>query len=397
MQSPTNRLFFIDLLKALSITAVVSYHAIFVPQYTYVASAAILELIFAPLRFCVPILLTISFLLIERQLDHTPSYLETKDVSINESQRQVRGTISTLETKRLNLRHLNFLFAHNQQRKKWVVLQKRLIRLLIPTLFWISVAASLKLLNGNSLVEVSGTVFNGTVFTGSYYFLVVLQLLPIFFLVRHWLNHSQTTLIFILFQSSIFMFIYTALFGTFSNQIVSTLRNLDRPFIIYWLVYIALGVYLHKKFKQLVRVSHSISSTIKILLICVTGLLFVLEYRQLILLSGGSIAPFDYVAFSCILSVPVLFLCFASIKEQKVPLALVVAIKILSKYSLGIFCINGIISQIFLSFGSKFFSHAVFSLPEILIIKIIGWLVLLGISLGLSIILERIGLKKVVC
>jgi hypothetical protein len=38
-----------------------------------------------------------------------------------------------------------------------------------------------------------------------------------------------------------------------------------------------------------------------------------------------------------------------------------------------------------------------FSLPEVLLIKLIGWMVLLCISLGVSIMLDRAGLKVVVC
>jgi surface polysaccharide O-acyltransferase-like enzyme len=67
-----DRLFFLDLLKAVAIISVVSFHSIFVPFSTYKDSALALEVIFSPLRFCVPIFLTISFFLFERGLINRP-------------------------------------------------------------------------------------------------------------------------------------------------------------------------------------------------------------------------------------------------------------------------------------------------------------------------------------
>jgi surface polysaccharide O-acyltransferase-like enzyme len=61
-----SRLFFLDLLKALSMVAVVSYYSIFLPKSTYAENAFFIDMLFAPLRFCVPMLFTISFLLFER-------------------------------------------------------------------------------------------------------------------------------------------------------------------------------------------------------------------------------------------------------------------------------------------------------------------------------------------
>lgn len=43
-----NRLFFLDLLKALSMISVVSYHSIFLPKSTYADHAVLLDALFAP-------------------------------------------------------------------------------------------------------------------------------------------------------------------------------------------------------------------------------------------------------------------------------------------------------------------------------------------------------------
>ena len=63
------RLFPIDVLKAVSIVAVVSFHSIFVYTSTYTSVSYPLDILFAPLKFCVPLLLTISFFLLKRGLE----------------------------------------------------------------------------------------------------------------------------------------------------------------------------------------------------------------------------------------------------------------------------------------------------------------------------------------
>ena len=67
--SSQNRIFPLDFLKALSIIAVVSFHGIFIPESTYENSKYWVDVIFSPLRFCVPVLFTISFFLLRRSLD----------------------------------------------------------------------------------------------------------------------------------------------------------------------------------------------------------------------------------------------------------------------------------------------------------------------------------------
>ncbi|BAY93094.1 MULTISPECIES: acyltransferase family protein [unclassified Tolypothrix] len=116
-QQKANRLFSLDLLKAMSIIAVVSFHSILVPRTTYADNGLAIDILFSPLRFCVPVFLTISFLLMEKRL--------------------VKQTSST-----------------------WDAIYKRLNRLLIPTLFWFTIAGSFKIINHNPLLEVIATIFN---------------------------------------------------------------------------------------------------------------------------------------------------------------------------------------------------------------------------------------------
>ncbi|MEO1376842.1 MAG: acyltransferase family protein, partial [Cyanobacteria bacterium J06635_10] len=174
----SERFFFLDFLKAISITSVVSYHAIFVPRSTFITSNGILETLFAPLRFSVPVFITISFLLFERQI------------------------------------------AQSSIQSKLPLLKKRLIRLLIPTLFWFGVATGLKIINGNSHTEVISAILKGEIFTGAYYLLIMLQLMPIFILIRNWLNQQKNIFVTITIQGLVFLSIYATICGLFGNQIL---------------------------------------------------------------------------------------------------------------------------------------------------------------------------------
>lgn len=354
-EQSSNRFFLLDLLKAISIVAVVSYHSILVPRSTYEANGLLLEVIFAPLRFCVPVLLTISFLLFEHGLTKYP------------------------------------------QKSGWNLVKKRLNRLAIPTIFWFGLMVLLKFANKNSPAEIIESILNGTIFTGAYYLLVMLQLIPLFFWVRPWLLSFSNSLAFVMFQAGIFFLIYAALTNVFGAPLISILESLDRPPFIYWFGYMALGVIIYKNFSFFQKISTSLPTYVKVGAILFVSVGLMAESRLLFLLSNGAVQPFDYTMFSCLLTVPVAVISFASIDEHKLPAPVKGAIELLSRYSLGIFCINGILSQVFLSFGSKFFRDLVFSFPEILAIKLISWILLLGLSLGLSIVLSRVGLKAMVC
>lgn len=349
-----SRLFSLDLLKAISIAAVVSFHSIVVPKESFLSSQLAEGILFSPLKFCVPVFLTISFLLSERGLN--------KHVS-----------------------------------STWFAIRKRLTRLLIPTIFWFTIAALLKALNGKTIPEITGDLIQGEIFTGAYYLLLLIQFIPIFILVRTWLNKARNIFLTIIIQGLVFSFIYMIPSSPYHEQILSILRNIDRPLLIYWFVYMALGILFCNNWSSIVKLSSKIPIHLKGLLLITYSGIQMMEYRWLFVRFGGDIPPFDYVMFSCIISVFVMFLCFASLQEKQVPSLIGNLAKTLSKYSLGIFCINGLVSQIFISISTRFLNEATFSFPEIIGLKLIFWIILLSISLGLSILLERIGLKAVVC
>lgn len=350
----TSRLFSLDFLKAISIIAVVSFHSIVLPKESFLSSQLAEGMLFSPLRFCVPVFLTIYFLLSARGLD----------------------------------KHAN---------SRYSAIKKLLIRLLIPTIFWFTIAVFLKILNGKYIAEIIGDLIQGEIFTGAYYLLILIQFIPIFILFRGWFNKRRNIYLTLIIQGLVFSFIYMIPSSPYNEQIIAILKNINRPLFIYWFVYIALGILFYKNWSSIVKISSQIPIHFKGLLLIIYSGIQMVEYRWLFLRFGGDIPPFDYVMFSCIMSVFVMFLCFASIQEKQIPPLIRKLVKTLSKYSLGIFCINGLISQIFISISTRFLSEATFSFPEIIGLKLIFWMILLAISLGLSILLERIRFKSIVC
>ena len=332
----------------------VSYHSVFIPRSSYSDSFFLVEALSTPLRFCVPLLLVISFLLTQKSLDKKPNTLG------------------------------------------WNFLKKRLSRLATPTFFWFGVAALLKLIHHNPPVKILQEIVRGEIFTGAYYLLILFQLTLIFVWLRRFLKYPNHLVVILLLQALIFVGISIVLANSPDSLFILGLRSLDRPFILYWFGYVAVGVFCYEKLPLIIQLSSRINFYFKSCLLSIMALLSITEYSWIAHRTQNSIPPFDYTMISCLLSAPVLLLCFAAIDEQQLPVWLKVIVKTLSKYSLGIFCINGILSQIFLSFGSQWAEGQVFSLPEVLILKVVSWVLLLGISLGIAIGLSRCGLKTVV-
>ena len=346
---PAARLFPIDVLKALSITAVVSFHSIFLFPSTYAPVAYQLEILFAPLRFCVPVLLTISFFLLKRNLE-------------------------------------------NSSQTVYQILKKRLVRLLIPTVFWFGIAVVInELLWYRTKEQIFIYIRQGTIFPGAYYLLVLFQLFPIFILLHPWFNHRRNLLLTFLFQAIAFLLIYTALVGSLSNLFPLVLRDIHRSLFIYWFVYTAIGAYLYKNWSAIVKLSQRIPISFKILLLFLLSLVMVNECRSLYLLTGKQIEPFEYVMFSCIISVLAFFLCFASVEESQISVPVKKAIKLLSTYSLGIFCINGIIDITLIPIIDPILKEANLNLPKMLAMKLLGWIILLALSLWLSRRIDKLG------
>jgi peptidoglycan/LPS O-acetylase OafA/YrhL len=98
--SQKDRIFFLDVLKAISIIAVVLFHA---SSNLSESTKYQLDILLSPFRFCVPVLLTISLVLLNRSLEI------------------------------------------NYEDSNWLIFRKRFVRLLLPLSFWFSVASILTL------------------------------------------------------------------------------------------------------------------------------------------------------------------------------------------------------------------------------------------------------------
>jgi hypothetical protein len=345
-----SRLFFLDVLKAICIVAVVSYHAIFVSRTSYVGNLNLLEVLFAPLRFCVPVLFTISFLLAERGMS-------------------------------------------KQKGPVWPSFRKRFLRLAMPTAFWFGLVVCLKFFRGSTSAELADQVLAGNIFVGAYYLLVLLQYVLVFPWIRGWFQTSRNVLIAVFLQGLAFLSVYLLLSNDAGAQVRTMLKSIGRPYFAYWFAYMALGIYFAQHLPQLVDLSRRLPRWQKILMLLSTALLMLVEYQGLLGVTGGSVPPFDYVLTSCVLSVPVAFLCFACVEETHLPAPMAKTISLLANYSLGIFCCNGILSEIFLSIGTAMSAGMTFDFPTLLLMKLVGWCFLLTVSLGLSMLLGRLGLS----
>jgi hypothetical protein len=352
-QLSTSRLFSLDFLKALSIVAAVSYHSLFIPQSAYQPFLLTLEVLFSPLRFCVPVFFTISFLLLARDLEQT---------------------------------------AHSWQ----FLLKKRILRISIPIVFWFGLTTILHLLRHESISSLAIRILNGNIFKGAYFLVALLQLTVIFIVFKDSFNKFSFLLYTICLQVFFVTSVQILLGLDNAGQIINLLRKIDRPFLLYWISYVSLGIFFWKNWFALVEFSSKVSISLKVSLLSLSSMLFFAEQYHLFSISIGKIQPFEYATISCIISVLIIFICSADIREINLPRVVKNIILVLSKYSLGIFCINGILSEVFLSVGTHFLSGVSFGFLEILIMKTIGWVFLLLVSLGLSLFLDRCGLSVVV-
>ncbi|MBE7385109.1 MAG: acyltransferase family protein [Leptolyngbya sp. SIO1E4] len=350
-KSAKDRIFSLDLLKAFSILAVVFFHGIFIPETAYEKSKYWVDVAFAPLRFCVPVLFTISFFLLRMSFD------KTKESNI------------------------------------FSVAGSRIFRLLVPTLFWFSIAGLFRRLGDAPILA---PMAQGKVFPGAYYLLVMIILIPIFsWLISYRLTNKRLLFI-ITAQFAVFGFIYISILYKPDFFLIHGLKIMSRPLPIYWFAYMAMGIFFYEQSSWLIKFSHKIPVWIKGASIVATATLMLLEYGYLRSIIGDHPNPFEYAMFSCILSVFVLFLCFFSINPDDLPPHIVSLVKTLSTYSLGIFCINGILSLIFLKLGILLLQGNQVSLLAAIILRIVGGIVLVTVALWLSKVLERVGLKACV-
>lgn len=344
----SQRLFSLDLLKAICIAVVVLQHADFLPEAIDRPYADILDLLLSPLRFTVPVLLAISVFLLERSLKRDAVVL--------------------------------------------TVLKKRFVRLLVPTLFWFGVAF-IKQAREHPITTILPQIVSGQIFIGAYYLLILLQLIPVYLLIRSQMK-SSFAIILLTLQAIVYCGLEVLIVNQLSPPFIQVLRAIDRPLFLYWFGYMGIGFLLSQHYSAIEKLSERLGFWPKAGLIALAASVLALEGHWFSQISEGQVSPFEYTMLSCLLSIVVAFLCAASVRAETFPLQKVVTL--LSTYSLGIFCLNGILRPTIARALSHFFSTLSLGLPEILLVKFVGWLGLLAISLLGALFLERIGLKNCV-
>lgn len=274
-----------DLIKAISIIAVVFIHAYslipFSPSYNHWVSPI--------LRFCVPVFVMLWAYFFEL-------------------------SISTRE-------------------KKLAYLATKFYRFLIPFFIWSAVyffyvADTLNM----SFIQIVVRYWTGYGWSGQYYFIILLQLI-IFFtaisLVARSIAHYSVTVCIV----SIFFYGFVSYFPWFSHGVMGKIG--DRIFI-YWIPYVLLGIiYARRGFSNLLAVPP---------MVMVCALIFIpLEYYFLHPSLSAYLVPSVFIV--TVLMVNSIMKGYAVERNPGSSLSKVV--KILSANTLGIFCLNPLIIIVF--------------------------------------------------
>lgn len=349
------------MLKAISIATVVFFHA---SSNLSASTKSQLDILQSPLRFCVPVLLTISFFLLSLSVEK------------------------------------------NLQNNLSLYFKKRLFRLLTPILFWFCFANLINLflntvdrqeINFKSILLLN---LQGQIFWGAYFLLILLQFSPIVLIKKRYLHPLKNILLAGFLQSAIFVLCFLIFSRQLDREMIVILCSLSRPALFYWFIYLSLGDFFQKNWTFLLKTSQRTSNKLKLFLIILISFLMIVEntYFHDSIHENCFFDNFEYLKFSCIASVFVAFFCCASISEDSIPSFVRRVVHVLSKYSLGIFCINGILSKFLLpQVIPHLTSTPIVDLDTALVVKIVVWPLLLIISLSLSLVLEKIGLRKCVC
>ncbi|WP_072620620.1 acyltransferase family protein [Spirulina major] len=353
-----DRHFSIDLLRAISISAVVYYHALFAPINAYGAVAISELILIAPLRFCVPMFLTLSFILFEHRLHSVPH--------------------------RSPLEHLKF----------------RIWRLLKPVGFWFAIAILLEAIaTDNTRRDIAQETLTGTIFIGSDYLLILLQLTLLYPLLRSLFRHPLTLPSLALLQGLVFIGVHGLLWTQThpaSAQALTILTTLQRPLILYWLLYLGLGHFCYTHWDQLLTWSRRLTPQIKIAGLLGYAIAASLEFYLLTQPGFANLYPFEYALITASLSPLLLLLCCLNLTPHSLPPWAVTLIRQLSRYSLGIYCINGIGNKFFSVLARPLFAELSLNLWQVSLIRFGGWLILLSLSYWLAIGLAHWGCKPVV-
>ena len=246
--------------------------------------------------------------------------------------------------------------------------EKRLARLIYPYLVWTIFYAI-----GQFVLNIRRPMDFGPVYAwqGQYFFIILFQLTLIYPIIR--LIRIDLKLV----ALSLFL-TFVGLYLPFSYMGIKTFFPItgESPFY-YWLFYLMLGVYLarinssirHNSSRKNFSDNHKKKSLYLLLLAIISPLTIVIEQyiRRMILADIG----YPYLSASVLMISTLLFTAFFYFQPQTKNTLLKEIVAILSKYSLGIFCLNPIIISIvyyltdFLEISTKIPQNGYFNLYAI--------------------------------
>jgi surface polysaccharide O-acyltransferase-like enzyme len=328
----TSRSVSADLLKALSIIAVVLIHgSLLLPPTAYLSG-----FLLPTCRFCVPVFIFL--------------WAHFAEKSINKNGHELR------------------------------YLASRIYKLLIPFIIWSTVYFWLTpKVHYSSTLALLSERYSGYGWSGQYYFIVLLQLLALFFIIRRLSQRLvqypvATTL------ASLAFYAVLAYSPFFTISLISKISC--RPFV-YWLPYVVLGVIYQKGFLKL-------TSTPAVLLALSSPLLIFIEMH---FFQPNAEAYFTPSVFICATLLSVTFLNTSLNHVVTSPLA-AKAIDVLSRNTLGIFCLNPLVIIGLSYFHFRFY---LFNFPgQSLLLLLLYAAVIISTCLGLIFILKRLRLGALV-
>jgi surface polysaccharide O-acyltransferase-like enzyme len=281
MELDRNKAYFgwVDVAKAASIFGVVCIHSSIAEQETSLLLGGS-----SYFRFCVPVFIVISFFLSE-------NHWQKKE--------------------------------GNPSKKEY--LTNRLPRLLFPYIVW-SILYAL----GQFYLGITPKINFGLTFAwqGQYFFVILIQLTILY----PWLRMIRVTKLGLLFLALVTMIVL---------YLPSNYLGLNIPFVFsgeapffYWLFYVFLGIFMARNKNTIDDGLQLIPPSLATLLVVALPFLIIIE-------GFFAHAPYPYLRISVLLTSSILIILFTRIRTYSKPFEWV--IRVLSKYSLGIFCMNPII------------------------------------------------------
>lgn len=270
-----------DLLKALSIAAVVFIHSsLLLPTHSIYS-----EFLLPSLRFCVPVFIFLWAYFAEKAIDKRKS-------------------------------EINYLF-------------NRFYLLIIPFIFWSVVYYFLTATTyKSSLTSIATKYYAGYGWSGQYYFIILFQLLILFFAVRRF-SHRLTGFPILIVIASILFYTALSYSSLFNNEIISKIGC--RPFF-YWLPYVVLGV-IYK------RNNFFPNDKLFIVIAFLSPIIISIEFYYFHPITEAYLTPSVFIS-----SILLLTSCLNSplnfIRNNRAASRI---IDVVSRNTLGIFCLNPLI------------------------------------------------------